>query len=100
MQMLLEVLLQRHVRIRCLVDNMQTIQAVEKGYSKKMRHLPRTQRVCIGALHEAITDEELRTGLAHCSTLEQKADIFTKAMDAGKFAIAVSMLGMRVVDGL
>ena len=98
MQMLLETLLNQHVHIKCMIDNTQTIQAVEKGYSKKLRHLPRTQRVCIGALHEAITDKELRTRLAHCPTLEQKADIFTKSMDAAKYINAVSMLGMRSVD--
>ena len=73
---------------------MQTIQSVEKGYSKKLRHLPRTQRVCLGVLHEAITNEDMRTHLGHCPTLEQKADIFTKSMDATKFSACVSMLGL------
>ena len=99
MQMLLETLLQQHVHIKCMIDNTQTIQAVEKGYSKKLRHLPRTQRVCIGALHEAVTDKELRTRLVHCPTLEQKADIFTKSLDAAKFGAAVSMLGMKRIGG-
>ena len=97
MQLLLETILEQTVRITCRVDNTQTIQAVEKGYSKKLRHLPRTQRVCIGSLHEAVNDEDLRTDLVHCPTLEQKADIFTKSMDANKFATAVSMIGMAPV---
>ena len=46
-QMLLDEVLPRRVEIACRVDNMQTIQAVTKGYSKKLRHLPRTQRVCL-----------------------------------------------------
>ena len=36
MQLLLEAILEQHVRTTCRVDNTQTIQAVEKGYSKKL----------------------------------------------------------------
>ena len=78
----------------CLIDNMQTIQAVTKGYSKKLRHLPRTQRICIGVLHEVITHPDHTTKLEHCPTAEMKADIFTKSMIGPKFEAAVSLLGL------
>ena len=94
MQILLEIALQRRVLITCLIDNMQTIQAVTKGYSKKLRHLSRTQRICIGMLHEVINDPELSTQLEHCPTAVMKADIFTKALIGPKFETAVALIGL------
>ena len=92
--MLLEDALQQKVPIKCQIDNTQTSQAVEKGYSKKLRHLPRTQRVCVGMLHEVINDKELGVSLAHCPTDVMKADIFTKALIGPRYAAAVEMIGM------
>lgn len=57
------------------------IQAVTKGYSKRLRHLPRTQRVCVGMLHEILNDKDLMVTLAHCLTVDMKADIFTKVLN-------------------
>ena len=42
---------------------MQTIQCVSKGYNKKLRHLSRTQIICVGALHVMINDPEMRKRL-------------------------------------
>ena len=59
LQSLLEEALAQTVPIRSLIDNMQTLQVVEKGYSKKLRHLPRTQRICLGVLKELVDDPEV-----------------------------------------
>ncbi len=77
----------------CKVDNVQTIQAVTKGYSKRLRHLPRTQRVCLGMLHEMLNDPELEMSLEHCPALQMKADLFTKALDRPKFRAAFGLIG-------
>ena len=81
--------------IRCRVDNTQAISAVEKGYSKKLRPLPRTQRVCIGSLNELVSDPENHVCVEHCVTKEMKADIFTKAMAGPKYAELLELIGVR-----
>ena len=55
-QMLLKDMLGTVVPILCKIDNTQAIQAIKNGYSKKLRYLPRTQRVSIGALNEIWRD--------------------------------------------
>ena len=93
--MLLEDALKRPVQIVGMIDNMQTIQVVTKGYSKKLRHLlPRMQRICIGVLHEMISNPDVRMCMEHCPTLKQKANIFTKTLAAAKFAEARAMIGI------
>ena len=92
--MLLEEVLPRRLDVCCKVDNMQTIQAVTKGYSKRLRHLPRTQRVCVEMLHEMLNDPDLKMSLQHCPTLQMKADIFTKALNGPRFKAAGDMIGL------
>ena len=94
-QSLLEDALGQPIEVLCLVDNTQCIQAVEKGYSKKFRHLPRTQRVCLGLLNEIITDPELHVSLKHCPTAVMKADIFTKSMPGPRFSETSLLIGMH-----
>ena len=45
---LLEQALCKPVRLRCLEDNIQCIQAAETGYSAALRHLPRKERISVG----------------------------------------------------
>ena len=49
---LLEQALGRPVRLRCLEDNTQCIQAADTGYSAALRHLPRTERISLGVVHD------------------------------------------------
>ena len=49
---LLEQALCSSVRLRYLEDNTQCLQAAETGYSAALRHLPRTERISIGVVHE------------------------------------------------
>jgi hypothetical protein len=52
MWLLIEKLLGRDVALRTHEDNTATIIAVQKGYSPALRHLPRTQRLSVGFVHE------------------------------------------------
>ena len=94
-QLLFEHMLGRRLPIRMHIDNMQAISAIQKGYSKKLRYLARTQRVCIGLLNDLLCDEECLFSVVHCPTLEMKGDLFTKALIPQKFADALEMIGMR-----
>ena len=77
------------------IDNNQCLSAIAKGYSKKLRHIGRTQRVCVGLLHELTQDPELMISAEHCSTDKQKGDLFTKTLIASKFENALQMIGMK-----
>ena len=70
----------------------QTMQTATKGYSKRLRHLPRTQRVCVGMLREMLNDPDLNMSIEHCPTLQMKADIFTNALNGPRFQAALAMI--------
>ena len=86
--------MKQHVHVVCRIDNLQTIQCVAKGYSKKLRHLPRTQRICLGVLHEMLADPDMRVSMEHCPTLSMKADVFTKTLNGAKYRTALDMIGL------
>ena len=84
-QILIEAILGSRVSIACNVDNTQAISAAQKGYSKKLRCLSRTQRVSIGVVHELVQDPEMHVSVVYCNTLEMKGDMFTKALGTQPF---------------
>jgi hypothetical protein len=94
-QELFETLLGSKLWVMCKVDNTQALAAAKKGYSKRLRHLGRTQRVSLGFLNELIEDPDLRVCMEYASTTEQKADIFTKAMHPSAFVKARALISMR-----
>ena len=106
MQQLFALVLGRPVKMVVQEDNTQAITAVRKGYSPNMRHLARTQRVALGALHEVFFPEEDaedddgessgECALQHCETCRHKGDSFTKALPGPQFAAARRMLGMTL----
>jgi len=59
-------------------DNQTAIQAVENGYSIRMRHLTKAHRVNLGFIHDVFNCK--RRKLLHVPTAENIADIFTKSL--------------------
>ena len=94
MQGLLEVLLGRPVVMKVFVDNTQAIAAAKTGYSKKLRHLSRSHRVSIGTINELVEDAEAYVVIEYKNTKEQRADLFTKALDGPAFLAARNMIGL------
>ena len=94
-QELLEVLIGKRLRIKCRVDNTQAIAAAKKGYSKRLRHLSRTQRVSIGVLNDMVEDPDMCVDVDYVPTMEQKGDIFTKALLPAAFIRARAMSSMK-----
>ncbi len=99
-QELLETFIGSNLWLMCKVDNTQALAAAKKGYSKRLRNLGRTQRVSLGILNELIEDSDLKVRMDYASTLEQKADIFTKAMQPAAFATARALISMSECDGI
>ena len=68
---LLEHALCRPVRFRCLEDNTQCLQAAETDYSAALRHLPRTERISVGVVHETFSNKD-RHGLYYQDTYHKE----------------------------
>ena len=69
------------------------IQVVEKGFSVKLRHLPRTQRLSIAALPEIYSQGQ--HVLRYVESAKQLADILTKALERQKFVAARHAIGLQ-----
>ncbi|CAK0884153.1 unnamed protein product [Prorocentrum cordatum] len=83
------------VPIDCRVDNAQAIQAIKKGYSKRLRCFPRTHRCSIGAMREIYNDPEAALDVEYHATATHKGDFFTKSLKPAPFAEARGRAGMR-----
>ena len=95
---LLEQALCRPVRPRCLEDNTQCLQAAGTGYSAALRHLPRTERISVGVVHETFSDKDLHE-LVYQETSSHKGDMFTKRLDPSAFERALTLINLVRPDG-
>ncbi len=87
-----ELILGRPVELWIMEDNQATIKIAYKGYSQKLRHCQRVQKINLGSVKEVL--EWPNVHLEHCSTDLQAADIFTKELAPLKWANALALLGM------
>jgi hypothetical protein len=94
-QEIYERLLKRPVRLCAEIDNDASLNAVRKGYSRRLCYLRRTQRISLGCLHEVYfggeeveeleaTDDRSINRLRHLPGEEMTADIMTKLLEAEK----------------
>eukprot|EP00971_Amphidinium_carterae_P340283 6478544-Amphidinium_carterae.1 len=95
---LVEAIVGSGVRMVCREDNTQAISAIQRGYSKKLRHLPRIHRISIGALNEMLCGSQRVGDLEYHETSSHRADVFTKPLERVKFQRACSLLGLRFND--
>jgi len=91
-----EKLLARPVELRVREDNQATITVVKKGYSPKLRHLIRRQKIHLGSMKEVI-DKDTVT-IEYIRSELQAADIFTKALAPMKWSNALRLLGVGAVS--
>ena len=99
MMELLEQALGRPVQLRCLEDNTQCLQAAETGYSAVLRHLPRTERISVGVVHETFTEKSHQHELLYQETSSHKGDMFTKRLDPITFERALTLINLVRPDG-
>ena len=101
-QDLVSTILRRRVPMTVHEDNSSAIIALRKGYSPALRHLPRTQRICLGSLHEILFDSDEHDDkrgdieLVHAETSTHKGDLFTKEIAPKAFKEKIALL--RVAD--
>ena len=85
-------LLNRTVELHIMEDNQAAIQICEAGYSSKLRHIGRTNKVNISSIRDEVIKEH--THLKGVDANKQAAYIFTKALDPYKWPAALKMLGI------
>ena len=87
---LFKVLFGPDVKLKVREDNEATAKVVTTGYSKKLRYLKRTQKISLSSLAEELNKDDV--SLALVRSLDQKADVFTKAVAGGLWANAMKLL--------
>eukprot|EP00971_Amphidinium_carterae_P116855 2314279-Amphidinium_carterae.1 len=95
---LAEQILGRTINLIVCEDNTQVITAVKRGYSKKLRHLPRVHRVSVGALHDMFHGDSKLANLEYVKSDDNKADLFTKQFEKPKFEVLRECVGVRVSE--
>ena len=85
-------MLGRDIDLRIREDNEACIIVATKGFSPKLRHVKRTQKVDVGSLGEFIRSPDV--DISYINTDDQIADIFTKGLDSVKWCKAVDMLNV------
>ena len=94
----IEKILKRRVTCKVFLDNTQAIAAIKNGYSPALRHLSRTQRVSLQAIHEIFYDGNVPRPymvVEYIKTTEQKADLMTKPLPRISHDAALQMLRLR-----
>ena len=88
-----ERLLRRPVTIRLLEDNQATLKVMQSGYSSKLRHMSKTQRVELSFVTDVckicgVKPEYIQTHL-------QKGDFLTKGLSREKHCKALDLVGLK-----
>lgn len=91
-QELFETIFQKPVVLECLQDNSAVISIVSAGYSPKLRHMSKTQRIELGSIYEVF--EEPGTVLLYIKSDKQRADPLTKNLQPMSWPEALKLMGI------
>lgn len=89
---LFKVLFGPSTRLNVREDNEATAKVVASGYSKKLRYLKRTQKISLSSLAEELNKEDVSLSLVR--SLDQKADVFTKAVAGPLWVNAMKLMAL------
>ncbi len=83
------------MHIRVFEDNQSTIKVLSNGWSPNLCSTGRVHKGDIVSLHHQFFVEEPRYAhIRYCKSEDQRADIFTKALEPHKWAHARNLLGI------
>jgi hypothetical protein len=74
-------------------DNCAVLQVLKAGYSAKLRHTGRVDKVNVASIAEALEDES--SSASHCPTLDQKANGFTKIIPPNEWSMTLNQLSLN-----
>ena len=86
-------MLQREVKIKLYEDNQAALRIIETGYSPKLRHIGKSQRVDIAFVSDCC--EQRGVLPEYIATDKQKGDFLTKNLARDKFCKALDLVGIR-----
>ena len=66
----------------------------ETGYSAALRHLPCTERISVGVVHETFSEKANQHELVYQETSSHKGDMFTKRLEPSQFERALEMINL------
>ena len=89
---LFKILFKCDVKLKIREDNEATAKVVTAGYSKPLRYLRRTQKISLASLADEFNKPDVTLALVR--SLDQKADVFTKAVANGLWSNAINLLGI------
>lgn len=93
LQAFLQALLRTVVNIQFYQDNSAVLQVLKAGYSARLRHTGRVHKVNVASVSEALEDETISAD--HCTTLEQKANGFTKIVPPIEWTMTLQQLSLN-----
>ena len=91
MEVLWSMVLQREIHTIIYEDNEAT-EIMRSGFSQKLRHITRTHKVNLGSLSDVVASPGRI--LKHVTSVDQIADVFTKAVEQQGWQNALRLLGM------
>ena len=93
LQAFLQALLGTVVNIQFYQDNSAVLQVLKAGYSARLRHTGRVHKVNVASVSEALEDETISAD--HCTTLEHKANGFTKIIPPIEWTMTLQQLSLN-----
>ena len=78
-----ETVLGRPLTVTCYEDNQAVLAIIKKGYSSKLRHLPKTHKINVASVSELFRDSQFQ--IEYIATDHQKGDILTKDLGPQKW---------------
>ena len=93
LQSFVQQLVGSQIEVKFFQDNSAVLQVLEAGYSARLRHCGRVHKVNIAAVSEALQDESVNA--QHCTTLQQKANSFTKIIPPNEWSLTLQQLSLH-----
>ena len=93
LQAFLQALLGTVVNVQFYQDNSAVLQVLKAVYSARLRHTGRVHKVNVASVSEALEDETISAD--HCTTLERKANSFTKIIPPIEWTMTLQQLSLN-----
>lgn len=80
------------VEVKFFQDNSAVLQVLKAGYSAKLRHCGRVHKVNVASISESLEEDSISAD--HCTTLQQKANGFTKIVPPVEWPLTLCQLSL------
>ena len=81
--------------LKCFEDSQAVMAIIAKGYSPKLKHLAKFQRINVASTCEAFSAEDML--IQYIQTSHQKADVMNKALPVSMWSGVLDLLCIKPV---